>query len=270
LRKGRPRRNRPYVACLDISVPLGRVAPVQQEEDRNQEQRPGNEHDPTPVSASASRRPACVEQAQQAEYDGPHPLPPPRYSQDDKHECCGDQVQQQRESRLPEAVTLSEDMQRENAHEGCKQQTEDSGSPEKQSSCEFLHVRQWQFCVQTEIRVVRSGRRPMRASARRSQGPPSSFEGISALSLCNLIQQRSAASRENLYSVPYGCGSTRTRSGASPRLGEASGASGRWLQVRRCQSPTSQRPPRTKRSFRALTTLPTSRRPLSSGRLVHR
>ncbi len=46
-------------------------------------------------------------------------------------------------------------------------------------------------------------------------GPPSSLEGpLRPRPIHHPPEEQAAASRENLYSVPYGCGSTRTRSGA--------------------------------------------------------
>ncbi len=51
--------------------------------------------------------------------------------------------------------------------------------------------------------MVRSGRRPTWASARRSQGPPSSLEASSASICAPSGEERAAASRENLDSWPY-------------------------------------------------------------------
>ena len=75
-------------------------------------------------------------------------------------------------------------------------------------------------------------------------------------SICGLsVEEQAAASRENLYSVAYGCGSTRTRSGAwrgRMRAGEApkgTAADARWITGRAtpgspsCRRAAAREPP---------------------------
>ena len=90
------------------------------------------------------------------------------------------------------------------------------------TACHRLCTPQSSLAVVPGDRVVRSGRRPTRASARRSQRPPSSFEGVSPPICFSLWQEWAAASQENLYSVPYGCCSTRDqeRGGARCEQGQ--------------------------------------------------
>ena len=107
---------------------LRAVEPVDQEQSAYQEQGTGDQQVSGPLELPPGHD--YVPYSEGREQDRADPLPTPRDSQGDQNETGWDEVYEKGKDRTPEAITLAEHVESEEADEYGKQKAQNPGHPE--------------------------------------------------------------------------------------------------------------------------------------------
>ena len=108
------------------------LAPTQEEQDAQKEQRTGNDEVNRPMKSAPKGD--QIEHAQDGEEQGPRPFPAPGHGQDEQQQARRNEVDQQRKERVPETLVSVKHVQRKQTDESGKEEAKDPRSPEQETS----------------------------------------------------------------------------------------------------------------------------------------